>query len=132
MRLVEVRSYKLLAGESEAFHQAVVGSAVPMLRRWNTDVVTFGPGVAEGDTYFLVRAYASLAALQAEQDAFYGSAQWRDGPRQSIVSRIASHLSTVLWLPEAAVEAMRQANPAAMTLSVETQGRAPKPSIERT
>jgi hypothetical protein len=27
---------------------------------------------------------------------------------------------------------MRQANPPAMTLSVETQGRAPKPSIERT
>ncbi len=110
MRLVEVRSYKLKAGVSEAFHRAVVGGAVPMLHRWNTDVVAFGPGLAEENTYFLVRAYAGLAALQAEQDAFYGSAEWRDGPRESIVSGIESHLSTVLWLTEAGVEAMRAAN----------------------
>jgi hypothetical protein len=113
MRLIEVRSYRLKAGMAASFHDAVVGSAVPMLRRWKTDVVAFGPGLAEADTYFLVRAYAGLAALQAEQDAFYGSDEWRAGPRESIVSRIESHLSTVLWLPEAAAEALRLANASA-------------------
>ncbi len=110
MRLIEVRSYKLKAGTARAFHDAVAGAAVPMLQRWGTDVVAYGHGAAEEDTYFLVRAYAGVEDLQQRQDAFYGSAQWRDGPREAIVSRIETHLSTVLWLPEAAVESMRAAN----------------------
>ena len=110
MRLVEIRSYRLKPGTSAAFHDAVANEAVPMLLRWQTDVVAFGPGLAEPDTYFLVRSYASLEDLEQRQDAFYGSSEWREGPRESIVSRIEQHLSTVLWLPEAALDALRAAN----------------------
>ncbi len=110
MRLVEIRSYKLKPGTAAAFHDAVANAAVPMLLRWRTDVVAYGHGAAEDDTYFLVRAYASVDDLRQQQDAFYGSAEWRDGPREAIVSRIESHLSTVLRLPETAVDEMRRAN----------------------
>jgi NIPSNAP len=112
-RLVEIRSYKLKPGTMEAFHAAVVASAVPMLRRWGTDVVAFGPSVHEADCYFLVRAYADLADLSSRQDAFYGSSEWRDGPRHSIVSRIESYLSTVLRLSPESIEDLRRSNASA-------------------
>lgn len=112
-RLIEIRSYKLKPGTMEEFHAAVVASAVPMLRRWGTDVVAFGPSVHEADCYFLVRAYADLADLSSRQDAFYGSSEWCDGPRHSIVSRIESYLSTVLRLSPESIEDLRRSNASA-------------------
>jgi hypothetical protein len=109
-RLVEIRSYKLKPASAEAFHAAVVGAAVPMLLRWGTEVVAFGPSAHEADTYFLVRAYDDLADLNARQDAFYGSDEWRSGPREEIVSRIESYLSTVLWLSPESIADLRRAN----------------------
>ncbi len=111
-RLIELRSYKLKPGASDSFHDAVVSSAVPMLRRWGTDVVAFGPG-HEPDTYFLVRAYDDLPDLNRRQDAFYGSDEWRDGPREPIVSRIDSYLSTVLYLSHESVDDLRRSNASA-------------------
>jgi hypothetical protein len=108
-RLIEIRSYKLKAGEAAAFHEAVVGTVMPMLRPV-MDVVAFGPSAHESDTYFLVRAYADLAELEAQQAAFYGSDAWRQGPREAIVGRIESYLNTVLWLSPEAVEDMRRSN----------------------
>jgi hypothetical protein len=109
-RLVEIRSYKLKPGEAPAFHDAVVHTVMPMLRE-AMDVVAFGPSAHEADTYFLVRAYADLADLEAQQAAFYGADAWRLGPREAIVSRIESYLNTVLWLSPAAVEDLRTSNP---------------------
>jgi len=37
-RLIEIRSYKLKAGEAAALHAAIIGAAMPMLRRWQTAV----------------------------------------------------------------------------------------------
>lgn len=109
-RLVEIRSYKLEPGALEEFHAAVKDSAVPMLLRWGTQVVAFGPSAHETDTYFLVRGYADLADLHAQQNAFYGSEEWRNGPREAIVTRIASYLSTVLWLSPESIEDLRRSN----------------------
>ena|SRR5688572_31963893 len=109
-RLVEIRSYKLKPGTLESFHGAVESTAVPMLIRWGTDVVAFGPSAQEADTYFLVRAYEDLADLNARQDAFYSSEEWRDGPREQIVSCIESYLSTVLWLSPESIDDLRRSN----------------------
>lgn len=112
-RLVEFRSYKLQPGTTERFHALVTEQAIPMLRAAKMDVVAFGPSTHEPDTYFLVRAYASLEARHAEQDAFYGSDAWREGPRESILFFITSYLNTVLWMSEAGVEDLRRENAAA-------------------
>lgn len=108
-RLVEIRAYKLKPRAAQAFHAAVVSSAMPMLARWGTDVVAFGPG-HEPDTYFLVRAYDDLADLNTRQDAFYGSDEWRNGPREAIVSHIESYASTLLHLSSESVEDLRRSN----------------------
>jgi hypothetical protein len=112
-RLIEIRSYKLLPGSADAFHDAVVSLAVPMLRRWHTEVVAFGPGSEAPDTYFLIRAYVDRADLTARQDAFYGSDEWRHGPREAIVSRIEHHVSIALWMSPASIEDLRLANTSA-------------------
>jgi len=109
-RLVEIRSYKVKPGASEEFHAAVKGSAVPMLLRWGTQVVAFGSSAHEADTYFLIRAYDDLADLNAQQNVFYGSEEWRNGPREEIVSRIESYLSTVLWLSPESIDDLRRCN----------------------
>ena len=109
-RLVEIRSYKLKPGVLASFHTAMVSLAVPLLRQWHTDVVAFGPSAHEADTYYLVRAYADLDDLNAQQDAFYGSEVWRSGPRESVVSLIESFLNTVLWLSPEGVEDLRRHN----------------------
>ena len=67
-----------------------------MLERWGVDVVAFGPSLDDDDLYFLIRGYASVAELRRSQDAFYGSAEWRDGPREAIVSLIESDISVVI------------------------------------
>ncbi|MEK8033530.1 NIPSNAP family protein [Ideonella sp. DXS29W] len=108
-RLIEIRAYRLHPGESAAFHALVSGTVMPMLQGV-MDVVAFGPSPHEPDGYVLVRAFDDLADLQARQDAFYGSEAWRQGPREGIVSRIASMLNTVLWLSPEAIHDMRRLN----------------------
>lgn len=110
-RLVEIRSYKLQPGTAERFHALVREQAIPMLKAAQMDVVAFGPSPHEPDAYFLVRAHSDLAARNAEQDAFYGSTAWREGPRESILFFIVSYLNTVLWMSPEAVEDLRRQNP---------------------
>jgi hypothetical protein len=94
--VVEIRSYRLKPGSGRVFHRLVVEESMPMLERWGVDVIAFGPSLDDDDLYVLIRGYASIAELQQSQDAFYGSAEWRDGPREAIVSLIESDISVVI------------------------------------
>lgn len=67
-----------------------------MLERWAVDVIAFGPSLDDNDLYVLIRRYASVPELRRSQDAFYGSAEWREGPREAIVSLIESDISVVI------------------------------------
>ncbi len=67
-----------------------------MLEGWGVDVIAFGPSLDDDDLYVLIRAYKSVGELQRSQDAFYGSAEWREGPREAIVSLIESDISVVI------------------------------------
>jgi hypothetical protein len=108
-RLVEIRAYRLKPGTRAAFRAALVERALPMVRAAGLDVVTHGPGV-DDDSYFLVRAFDDLADLTAREDAFYGSAPWREGPRESVVSLIETYVDTLLWMAPASVEDLRREN----------------------
>jgi hypothetical protein len=94
--VVEIRTYKLLPGMGGEFHRTVVEEVMPLLERWGTKVVAFGPSLDDADLYFLLRGYESVDALQASQDEFYGSDEWRSGPREAVVSRIESSISVVI------------------------------------
>jgi len=106
-RAVEVRSYNLKPGSRERFHRLMTQQALPMLARWQADVVTCAPSPHDDDSYYLIRAYRDLAERQASQDAFYGSDEWRQGPRGEILALIESYTSIVLILDENAIAALR-------------------------
>jgi len=107
-RLVEIRSYNLKAGLREAFHRLVVEKSLPLLKKWRVDVIDFGPSPHDDDSYYLIRAYRDLADRRASQDAFYGSPDWRQGPRDEILPLIDTHTSIVLEMDDTALNALRK------------------------
>jgi hypothetical protein len=107
-KFVEIRSYHLKPGRRDEFHRLVVEKSLPLLKRWEVDVVAFGPSPHDHDSYYLIRAYESLAHRQSSQDAFYESPEWRQGPRAAIVSLIESDASIVIEMETAVVDALRR------------------------
>jgi hypothetical protein len=109
-RLLEIRTYRLKPGTLEEFHYAMHNLAVPMLRRAGMDVVAYGSSNHEEETYFLVRAYKNRETLELEQEKFYASVEWKDGPRSKLVDNIETYLNTLLWSSEEAINSIRELN----------------------
>ena len=116
-RLVEIRAYRLKPGTRADFHAAATLHALPMVRAYGMDVVSHGPVPNDDNGYYLVRSFASLDELTRQEDEFYGSAAWREGPREALVSRIETYIDTLLWLSPAAIDDLRQANVPPLTLA---------------
>lgn len=96
--VVEIRSYTLRPGIRDSFHRLVLEYSLPMLKRWKIGVLGYGPSLQEDSSYYLVRMYQSLLARQRSEDAFYGSDEWKRGPRESIVSRIINYTTVIVPL----------------------------------
>ncbi len=109
-RLVEIRTYRLKPGTMPAFLAIMKDQAIPLLRKFGMDVVAYGQSNHEEETCFLARAYTSREALEKEQTAFYGSSEWRLGPRADLVQHIDTYLNTLLWMSDDAVASMRLLN----------------------
>ena len=106
-RVVEIRSYHLKTGTREAFHRRFERDALPLLQRFKVDVVAHGPSLHDSDSYFLIRSFASLADRQGSEDAFYGSAEWRQGPREAVLACIDSYTTVVVPVDEATLRSLR-------------------------
>lgn len=107
IRVVEVRSYRLKPGSGERFDRLMSDIAVPMLRKWHTDVVRHGASAHDDVSYHLIRAYASVEDRQRRQDEFYGSAEWREGPRQAILDLIEEYTSVVIPMDGDTIDRLR-------------------------
>lgn len=110
--VVEIRTYRLRPGSTEAFHRVVTEQSVPLLLQFGVDVVRFGPSEQSEDgfeDYLLVRAFESRGHREEQEARFYGSSEWRSGPREEILSRLETHHTVVLTLPAEAVNALRTA-----------------------
>lgn len=107
-RFVEIRSYNLKPGSRDELHRLMTEQSMPMLERWRVDVVDYGPSLHDADSYFLIRAYDSLEDRQQSQDRFYGSEEWRQGPREPILALIESYTSVVLEMDDATVRGLRR------------------------
>lgn len=106
-RVVEIRSYNLKPGTRDEFHRVFVQEALPMLRRWKVDVVAYGPSLHDADSYFLMRSFPSVAERQQSEDAFYGSDEWRKGPRDRILGAILSYTTIVMSADTATLKGLR-------------------------
>ena len=54
-----------------------------------------------------MRSFASVDDRQRTEDAFYGSADWRQGPREAILACIENYTTVVVELDEAALDGFR-------------------------
>lgn len=106
---VEIRSYNLKPGTRAQFHQLFEREALPMLRRWKVDVVSYGPSLHDDDSYYLMRAYVSIEDRQRSEDAFYGSDEWRKGPREAILAAIENYTTVVIQLDDPTLRGLRKA-----------------------
>lgn len=107
MPVIEIRSYRLVPGGRDRFHQLVSQQSLPLMRACGIDVVAFGPSLHDTEGYFLIRAFHDVAELGAAQAAFYASPAWRDGPREAIVGLIASDSDVVMALSPDRIDALR-------------------------
>jgi hypothetical protein len=105
---IEIRSYNLKPGTRNEFHRLFLEEAFPMLKRWSVDVVTYGPSLHDEDSYYLIRCFDSLAHREQSEDAFYGSDEWRKGPREAIIALIENYTEIVLELDEVTVQGLRR------------------------
>jgi hypothetical protein len=106
--VVEIRSYKLWPGMRTRLHRLMLEQAIPMLKRWKIDVEGHGPSMHDENSYFLMRRFDNLAHLQQSEDAFYGSDEWRSGPREAILACIENYTSIVLELDDGTIHALHQ------------------------
>jgi ketosteroid isomerase-like protein len=107
-QIVEIRSYNLKPGTRDRFHQVFVTEALPMLGRWKVDVVAFGPSLHDTDSWYLMRGYASPEERQRSEDAFYGSDEWKKGPREAILAAIENYTTVVIRVDSATIESLRR------------------------
>ena len=105
---VEIRSYTLKPGARDEFHRLFLEEAFPMLQRWNIDVISYGPSLHDENSYYLMRRFESLAHREESENAFYGSDEWRTGPREAIVSLIENYAEVVLELDDVTLQSMRK------------------------
>lgn len=106
-RVVEVRSYNLKPGTRDRFQETFLKEALPMLKRWKVDVVAYGPSRHDTDSWFLMRAFDSVDQRQKDEDAFYGSEEWKQGPRERILADIVSYTTIVIPVDDATLRGLR-------------------------
>lgn len=105
---VEIRSYNLKPGTRDEFHRLFVEESFPMLERWNIDVVAYGPSPHDQNSYYLIRRYDSLTQREQSQADFYGSDEWRQGPREAIIALIENYTEIVIELDESTIQGLRK------------------------
>jgi ketosteroid isomerase-like protein len=107
-RVVEIRSYNLKPGTRERFHQRFLSEALPMLKRFRVDVVGYGPSLHDADSYYLIRSFPGIEERQRSEDEFYGSEEWKQGPREAVLADIESYTTVVVRLDDATLAGLRR------------------------
>ena len=106
--VVEIRTLNLKHGMRETFQRLYIEKSLPLLKRWNQDVVAHGPSLHDENTYYVMRRFDNLSQREQSEDSFYGSDDWRKGPREAILALIETYTDVVLALDEQTVEGLRR------------------------
>ena len=59
--LIEIRTLTLKAGTRDEFHRLYIEETLPLLKRWNFDVVAHGPSLHDENSYYVIRRFEGLA-----------------------------------------------------------------------
>jgi hypothetical protein len=106
--VLEIRSYNLKPGVRDRFQKRFVEESLPLLMKYKVDVVAYGPSLHDSDSWFLMRSYASIEDRQRSEDIFYGSDEWKKGPREAVMADIESYTTIVIQVDETTLEGFRR------------------------
>ncbi len=106
--LIEIRSINLKPGMREKFQRLYIKEALPLLKRWNFDVVAHGPSLHDENSYYVIRRFDSLAQREEMEDMYYASDDWRQGPRERILALMDNYTDIVLEIDEVTVQRLRR------------------------
>ena len=106
--IVEIRSLNIKPGMRAEFHRLFSEESLPILKRWKFDVLAHGLSLHDETTYYVIRRFDSLAQHREMEDAFYGSDDWKLGPREAMLGLVENYLDAVLEVDEATVQGLRR------------------------
>ncbi|MGH8775090.1 MAG: NIPSNAP family protein [Jiangellaceae bacterium] len=104
--VLEIRTYQLKPGAGTEFDRLFREEVRPLLDRFGTDVVWHGSSLDDPDSYALIRAFPSAEARDRDEDEFYGSDEWRHGPRERVLALIESYHTVVMAAGSEAADAV--------------------------
>lgn len=88
--MFEILILNLRKGTRDRFHQIYVSESLPIQKKWNIEVIAYGPSIHDENSYWVVRKFNSLEDRKKTEDAFYETDDWRNGPRDIILALIES------------------------------------------
>ncbi len=109
--ILAIRTFRLRPGTREEFLRLTRDMSLPMLEEHGIRVVDWGPSLIDQDAAeeaYVMRAFPSLEAHRQQDEAFYGSAEWRNGPREEILSLVESYHTIVIEATAEAVDALQR------------------------
>lgn len=86
--VIEILTLDIKPGRRDEFHELYVRQSLPLLKKWNIHVAAYGPSLHDADSYYIIRVFKSLEERQQSEDAFYGSDDWKNGPREAILALV--------------------------------------------
>jgi len=84
----EILTLDIKPGRRGEFHKVYEAQSVPLLKKWNFDLVAYGPSLHDANSYYVIRRFKSLEDREKSEDAFYGSDNWKLGPRDAIMELV--------------------------------------------
>lgn len=76
MSILEIRTLSLKPEMRDEFQSIFVEEALPLLKRWNFDVVSHGPSLHDDNIYCVIRRFESVSQRETMEDTYYASDDW--------------------------------------------------------
>jgi len=87
-KVIEILTLDIKPARRDEFRKRYVTKSVPLLKKWNFNLVAYGPSLHDANSYYVIRAFKSLEDMQVSEDAFYSSDDWKQGPRDTILELV--------------------------------------------
>ncbi|HJQ00458.1 MAG TPA: hypothetical protein VJ851_02555 [Jatrophihabitans sp.] len=95
-RLLEIRLFTLHPGTREEFHRISRDGTIPMMRRFDIEVIAFGPCLNNDDGYYLLRGFDSEEDRVVRSQAIYATEEWEQNYDKPVGDMIAGYQTAVL------------------------------------
>ena len=77
--ITEIRIYKLKENSANLFNTVFTQESLPMMKRWEIDVVDYGFSLIDKDSFYLIRNYGSIEQRKEVRMHFTGAMNGRMG-----------------------------------------------------